>query len=93
MAGPPNDPKGKLPQKFGDIGSSPMWGGFAPMYTEGFGCCYNVRPDVLKFSITANNMCAETDAGAFRDALERSLIDMQQVCLSRNVMYVASAKL
>ena len=24
MAGPPNDPKGTLPQKFGDIGSSPM---------------------------------------------------------------------
>ena len=70
-----------------------MWGGFAPMYEEGFGVCYNVRPDALKFSISANNTVAETDAGAFRDALERSLIDMQQVCLARNVMYMAEAKL
>ncbi len=76
-----------------NIGSSPMQGGFSPMYEDGYGVCYCIQQDKLLFSITASHACKDTDAAAFRDALERSLIDMQKVCLERNVMYVAESRL
>ena len=37
--------------------------------------------------------CAETSSTAFRAALEEALVEMQRVCLSRNVIYLSQSKL
>lgn len=100
-----------------NIGSAPIWGGFAvracfparcrpargsdvravpglqAMYEDGFGVCYGIQEDKICFSVSANNNCPSTSAAAFRTALERALIDMQELCLTRNVIYAAQAKL
>lgn len=68
-------------------------GGFMAMYEDGYGVCYALTDKDIKFSITANNNCAATSAAKFKDALEQSLIDMQRLCLSRNVIYLGPAKM
>lgn len=68
--------------------SSPMFGGFMAMYEDGYGVCYSMRNELLKFSVTANTKDPDTSATAFCAALEQALVDIQKVCLSRNVIYV-----
>lgn len=53
--------------------------------------CYGIQEDSLKFSIAANTGCKDTSAAALRKALADSLIDMQRVLLSRNLIYLGAA--
>ena len=70
-----------------------MFGGFSPFSDDGIGVCYGIRRDMINFSIVASRNFDATDANVFREALAKALVDMQELCLSRNVMYVGSAKL
>jgi hypothetical protein len=66
-----------------------MFGGFMAMYEDGYGICYSIRKHNVKFSITANNSCSSTSASKMHDAIHEALIDMQTLCLTRNVLYGA----
>ncbi|DBA00919.1 TPA: hypothetical protein N0F65_006119 [Lagenidium giganteum] len=72
----------------GGRGASPIWGGFSAMYNEGYGVCYALQPDRINFSISAYHVCKETSATEFKRHLEEALLDMVELCLSRNVIYV-----
>ena len=65
-----------------------MFGGFSPFSEEGIGVCYGIRKDMINFSIVASRNFDATDAKVFREALARALVDMQQLLLTRNVMYI-----
>lgn len=68
-------------------------GGFMAMKTDGYGVCYAIRPDRIFFSITSNTDCPDTKAIDMREALAQALGDMQKLCCTRNVAYVAQSKL
>ncbi|KAA0174341.1 hypothetical protein FNF27_04133 [Cafeteria roenbergensis] len=69
---------------------SPLFGGFSPMYEDGYGVCYGIQEESLKFSIAANKSCKDTSASDLRESLARSLLDMQRVLLSRNTIYLGA---
>lgn len=71
----------------------PSAGGFNAMYEDGYGVCYGLMDGSMKFSITSCNTCKTTSAVKFRDALEASLVDMQLLCLARNIVSVGASKL
>ncbi|KAI9913107.1 hypothetical protein PsorP6_004917 [Peronosclerospora sorghi] len=77
----------------GGPGSSPIWGGFSAMYNEGYGVCYALQPDRINVSITCYHVCPETSANEFKRHLETALLDMVDLCLTRNVIYVGSSKM
>ncbi|GLD99250.1 hypothetical protein PINS_up007968 [Pythium insidiosum] len=77
----------------GGRGASPIWGGFSAMYNEGYGICYALQPDRINVSITAYHVCKETSAAGFKRHLELALLDMVELCLSRNVIYVGQSKI
>lgn len=77
----------------GGPGASPIWGGFSAMYNEGYGVCYALQPDRINVSITCYHVCKETDAATFKRHLEMALLEMVELCLSRNVIYVGSSKI
>jgi hypothetical protein len=52
--------------------------------------CYGITNDKIKFSITSIKDCPDTSASRMKDAIERALLDMQRLCLTRNVMYVGT---
>jgi len=54
---------------------------FGPLVSDGYGCCYNPRPEDMFFPCSALASCSETSATAFRDALEQSLLDMRLLVL------------
>lgn len=68
-------------------------GGFMAMKTDGYGVCYAIRPDRIFFSITSNTDCTDTSAEALKESLAQALGDMQKLCCTRNVAYVAQSKL
>jgi Choline/Carnitine o-acyltransferase len=53
-----------------------FYGGFGPVVPEGYGVNYAIGKDDLKFSISNRLSGGITHGPAFRDALQRSLIDM-----------------
>ncbi|XP_049831480.1 carnitine O-acetyltransferase-like [Schistocerca gregaria] len=55
---------------------------YAPLVPDGYGCCYNPRDKEIFFGTSAFNSSPETSAQKFKEALERSLIDMQNVLLA-----------
>lgn len=63
------------------------------MHTDGFGVCYGIEKDRINISITANNDEPGTSATEMRSALQASLVQMQELCLTREVMYLAKPKL
>ncbi|KAJ8965293.1 hypothetical protein NQ314_004222 [Rhamnusium bicolor] len=52
---------------------------YAPLTVDGYGCCYNPRPDDMNFGVSAFVENRETSATCFREALENSLHDMQNI--------------
>eukprot|EP00092_Neocalanus_flemingeri_P016041 GFUD01017361.1.p1 GENE.GFUD01017361.1~~GFUD01017361.1.p1 ORF type:complete len:687 (-),score=159.37 GFUD01017361.1:44-2104(-) len=54
---------------------------FGPLVSDGYGCCYNPRSNDIFLPCSALNSCAETNATAFRDAVEQSLLDMRLIAL------------
>ncbi|KAF0751426.1 hypothetical protein AaE_006377, partial [Aphanomyces astaci] len=77
----------------GTAGASPIWGGFSAMYNDGYGVCYALQPDRINFSITAYHTDPTTSAATFKRHLEAALLDMVELCLSRNVIYVGQSNL
>ncbi|KAF4037652.1 Choline/Carnitine o-acyltransferase [Phytophthora infestans] len=77
----------------GGPGASPIWGGFSAMYNEGYGVCYALQPDRINVSITCYHVCPETSAATFKRHLETALLEMVDLCLTRNVIYVGSSKI
>jgi len=55
---------------------------YGPLVEDGYGCCYNPRPNDIKFGTTSFNSCPETSAIKFRDSLEQSLTEMHQLLTS-----------
>jgi len=58
---------------------------YGPLVPNGYGCCYNPRKNDIVFGISGFNSCTETHSDNFKDALEESLVDMQQVSSQNNV--------
>ncbi|XP_039278604.1 carnitine O-acetyltransferase isoform X2 [Nilaparvata lugens] len=52
---------------------------YGPLVPDGYGCCYNPRDNDVNFGITAHVSDSGTSATNFRDALERSLLDMRDL--------------
>ncbi|GMF29263.1 unnamed protein product [Phytophthora lilii] len=77
----------------GGPGASPIWGGFSAMYNEGYGVCYALQPDRINVSITCYHVCPETSAATFKRYLETALLEMVDLCLTRNVIYIGSSKI
>uniref|UniRef100_A0AAV1UCS0 Choline/carnitine acyltransferase domain-containing protein n=1 Tax=Peronospora matthiolae TaxID=2874970 RepID=A0AAV1UCS0_9STRA len=77
----------------GGPGASPIWGGFSAMYNEGYGVCYALQPDRINMSVTCYHSCPETSASEFKRYLETALLEMVDLCLSRNVIYVGTSKI
>jgi hypothetical protein len=77
----------------GGPGASPIWGGFSAMYNEGYGICYALQDDRINVSITCYHVCKETSAAEFKRTLELALLEMAELCLSRNLIYVGKAKI
>ncbi|OWZ21235.1 Choline/Carnitine O-acyltransferase [Phytophthora megakarya] len=77
----------------GGPGASPIWGGFSAMYNEGYGVCYALQPDRINVSITCYHVCPDTSATTFKRYLETALLEMVDLCLTRNVIYVGSSKI
>jgi len=75
------------------MGDSPIFGGFMAMYDDGYGVCYGLMDGSMKFSITSVATCRTTSARVMKDALELALVDMQRICLGRNVVQVGASKL
>ena len=55
--------------------------GFGPLVMNGYGICYNNRAHSIVASVSAHNASDETSAIRFREELERSLMDMHDVCV------------
>lgn len=58
---------------------------FGPLVPDGYGCCYNPRGDAIFFGTSAFNSSPETDSATFREALEQSLLEMQDILLRDRV--------
>lgn len=52
---------------------------YAPLVPDGYGCCYNPRANDINFAVSAFTEHPETAASKFRQALEESLKDMQDI--------------
>nr|CAI5848338.1 unnamed protein product [Callosobruchus analis] len=55
---------------------------YAPLTTDGYGCCYNPRPLDMNFGVSAFAEDPDTSASVFREALEDSLRDMRDVLIT-----------
>jgi len=60
--------------------SSPYFkAGFGPTEADGYGVCYDSRPDSLCYSITSFRTCKETSTETFAQNLIKALDDMRSV--------------
>ena len=50
---------------------------YGPVVPDGYGCCYNPRPDDILFACSSFNNCPETCSKAFADTLRKSLCIMK----------------
>ena len=53
-----------------------FYGGFGPVYPDGYGINYAIDQDFLKFSISNKKSCSTTNGKEFRATLLRTLKDM-----------------
>ena len=77
------------PSRLLPAGNSATFGGFAPFFEGAYGVCYGILDHGLNVCIT-HTRGGRTDAGAFREALETALMDMQKLCAARNVAYLSA---
>ncbi|XP_063984221.1 carnitine O-acetyltransferase-like isoform X2 [Diachasmimorpha longicaudata] len=52
---------------------------YGPVVEDGYGCCYNPRPDEIFFACSSFNSCKETCTKKFADMLRQALCDMKNV--------------
>ncbi|XP_042552426.1 choline O-acetyltransferase [Dipodomys spectabilis] len=53
---------------------------YGPVVPNGYGACYNPQPENILFCISSFHSCKETSSTGFAEAVEASLIDMQDLC-------------
>eukprot|EP01102_Stenamoeba_stenopodia_P022052 TRINITY_DN9060_c0_g1_i2.p1 TRINITY_DN9060_c0_g1~~TRINITY_DN9060_c0_g1_i2.p1 ORF type:complete len:602 (-),score=147.00 TRINITY_DN9060_c0_g1_i2:99-1904(-) len=66
-----------------NVGYTSMWGGFAPVVEDGYGCCYTIQTNTITVSITSYKSCGSTSPTLFASALERSFDDIQSLLSTR----------
>lgn len=57
--------------------------GYGAVVPDGYGCSYNPCSNRIMFCISTFADCPETSSSKFADVLSESLLEMQQLCLSR----------
>jgi hypothetical protein len=62
-----------------NVGYSPLFGGFAPMTADGYGCCYAMLEGRMNIMVTTWKSCAHTSAATFSDVLAKALVDMRDL--------------
>jgi hypothetical protein len=72
--------------------STYTFGGYAPFFAGGYGVCYSVQDNMINACIS-HVKGTRTDCFKMKDAIAEALIDLQKLCLTRNVMYMGEAKL
>ncbi|XP_046403025.1 carnitine O-acetyltransferase-like isoform X2 [Ischnura elegans] len=55
---------------------------YGPLVVDGYGCCYNPLPNEINFGTSAYKSCPDTNAEKFRQALEKSFIEMHDALVS-----------
>jgi carnitine O-acetyltransferase len=74
------------------VGQTNVFGGYSPFFKGGYGVCYSLREGALYFNVSAVlGSDVKTDAPALRASIEQALLDMQKLCLTRNIIYVGGA--
>ena len=58
---------------------------FGPSVPDGFGCCYNPQSSQLGISVSAYNVCPETNSDGFANVLKQSLVDMGDLLMANPV--------
>ena len=74
-----------------NVGYTPLFGGFAPMTPDGYGCCYAMLEGRMNLVVTTWRSCQHTSAAGFRDALAKALVDMRD--LGTSAAQAAGSKL
>ncbi|CAL1535923.1 unnamed protein product [Lymnaea stagnalis] len=59
---------------------SDYWMGYGAVVPDGYGCCYNPKPDSIIFSVATFNTCQDTSSEMFAHSLESSLLQMAELC-------------
>ncbi|XP_055875750.1 choline O-acetyltransferase-like isoform X3 [Biomphalaria glabrata] len=59
---------------------SDYWMGYGAVVPDGYGCCYNPKPDHIYFSVATFNSCIDTSSEMFAHSLESSLLQMAELC-------------
>lgn len=57
---------------------------YGPAVTDGYGCCYNPRPNDMIFAISSFNCDKETDSSKFKNAMCHALEDMARLLCDKN---------
>lgn len=55
---------------------------YGPLVNDGYACCYNPREEDMNFAISALKSNDETDATKFKESLENSLDDMNNLLVT-----------
>lgn len=55
---------------------------YGPVVPNGYGCCYNPRPDDILFACSSYNSSDETNTKKFANALQVALSDMKKIAES-----------
>jgi hypothetical protein len=50
---------------------------------DGYGCSYSINSNNLRFSVSNMRSDGRTDARAMASNLEKSLVDMHDLCLTK----------
>ncbi|NP_034021.1 choline O-acetyltransferase [Mus musculus] len=56
---------------------------YGPVVPNGYGACYNPQPEAITFCISSFHGCKETSSVEFAEAVGASLVDMRDLCSSR----------
>lgn len=74
------------------VASTSTFGGYAPFFAGGYGVCYSLQDSVINMCIS-HTKGTRTDCVKMKQALNDALVEMQKLCLTRNLIYVGAAKL
>lgn len=52
---------------------------YGPVVPDGYGCCYNPRPNDIYFGCSSFKTCSDTDTKKFAETLKKSLCNMKKL--------------
>lgn len=55
---------------------------YGPVVTDGYGCCYNPRPEDILFACSSFKSSDKTCTKKIANALQRALCDMKEIAES-----------